>query len=81
MKFSFLISLIVLVLVSVLCLTGLVDKTYGGYIVNALGVFALLYMLISITHYRREQPRKTPLFILSQCFVSIATICMVIIYL
>lgn len=78
-KFSFVVSLVALALVVVICLSGLDKELYGHYIESALGVFSLLYMLISITHYRRSQPRATPAFIIAQCFVTIATICLIII--
>ncbi len=78
-KFSFVVSLVAFVLVVVICLTGLDKKLYGYYIERALGVVSLLYMLMSITHYRRSQPRETPAFIIAQCFVTIATICLIVI--
>lgn len=78
-KFSFVVSLVALVLVVVICLTGVNKESYGYYIEGALGVFSLLYMLMSITHYRRSQPRETPAFIIAQCFVTIATICLIVI--
>lgn len=78
-KFSFVVSLVALALVVVICLSGLDKELYGYYIESALGVVSLLYMLMSITHYRRSQPRETPAFIIAQCFVTIATMCLIII--
>lgn len=78
-EFSFVVSLVAFALVVVICLTGLDKELYGHYIEGLLGAFSLLYMLMSITHYRRSQPRATPAFIIAQCFVTIATICLIVI--